>query len=108
MVKFDSISGFKRNLGVGKKLHAVNHRSYGGRYADGSIIYEDKDMGVRAVSIVQSNSFALKTKRTDGTEVDSWCAYPKASECIIRDNSLVILEEDNGKMVPVLTYRFVD
>ena len=115
MITFNNLSEFKRNLKLGVKLHAVNHTAFAGRKADSRVIYKDLDLGVRPVSIVQSNSFALKTVKTDGTEVDSWCSYPKASQCIIKDNALTILEEDGRhprregqNMIPVLTYKFVD
>lgn len=112
---FNSLAEFKRNLKVGKKLHAINHVTFAGREEDGRVIYKDQDLGVRPISIVQSNSFACKTVKSDGTEVDSWCGYPKASECIVTGNKLVILEEDGRHpkredqgQIPVLTYEFVD
>ena len=39
-----------------------------------------KDMGQRPISIVQTNRFAFKTTKADGTITDSWCDWPKKSE----------------------------
>lgn len=103
-----TLADFKKRLKVGVKLHAVNHQGFGGRDEQGNIIYKDWDFGIREISIVQSNSFALKTNR-DGKFIDSWCGYPKAKELIINnENSVTILEETNGKLEPILTYTFVD
>ena len=111
---FNSLAEFKRKLKVGVKLHAIRHTEFAGREENGRVIYKDQDLGVRPVSIVQTNSFAMKTVKSDGEEVDSWCGYPKASECIVTGNKLVILEEDmrgpepTKELIPVLTYEFVD
>jgi len=114
MKTFNNLAGFKRHLGIGVELHAVQHTAFAGREPDtGRVIYKDQDMGVRPVSIVQSNSFACKTEKSDGKVVDSWCGYPKASECRIENNTLTILEEDmrgpdpTHEMIPVLSYKFV-
>lgn len=123
-----TLSDFKKRLKIGVELKATHHLSFAGRNPEtGEPIYTDKDMGTRAVSIVQTNSFALKTNKKEPvygrdefgnrietgeyTEkiVDSWCQYPKASEVVFKDeNTITILEQQrDGKMIPVLTYQFV-
>lgn len=100
-----TLADFKRQLKVGVKLAAIYHKHFAGRTEEGKPVWTDKDLGTREVSIVQSNSFALKTPQTDGTFRDSWCHFPKAKECKINNDSVVIYEEDG---LPVLTYRFVE
>lgn len=110
-----NLSDFKKRLAVGVKLHAIHHKTFAGRDEQGKTVYSDKDLGVREVSIVQSNSFALKTPRPDGIAVNSWCGYPKASDVKIVDaDTIEIYEEShpseavqkNGRN-KILTYRFV-
>jgi len=108
-MEFKTISEFKKKLELGVKLHGINHTHFNGRDKDGVIIFKDLDLGIREVSIKQTNSFALKTTKKDGTVTDSWCGYPKASECVIKDNTLVIYQEDfrsnmSGK-IKILTYK---
>lgn len=105
-----TLADFKKRLIVGQKLQTTHHLTFAGRNEQNQPIFTNKDLGVRPVSIVQSNSFALKTVNKDGKEVDSWCSYPKAKECVFKDdNTLTILEEQrNGKLIPVLTYQFID
>ncbi len=124
MKTFKSVSEFKKVLAIGDRLHAVNHTKLVGYDDNKKPIYGDFDMGIREVSIKQSNSFALKTVRSDGKVVDSWCSYPKASDCKIENNVLVIYEKDtrlfqggamsegnpdydNLPLMAVLTYTFV-
>ena len=104
-----TLSDFKKRLKVGVKLGAINHTNFGGRDENGNVIYNDFDFGVRELSIVQSNSFAFKTIRTDGKIVDSWCSYPKASNVKINnENSITIFEENREKVLtPILTYTFI-
>lgn len=112
---FKTLAEFKRNLRVGDKIAGVRTK-FSGRDADGKLIHSEQDLGIREVSIVQSNSFALKTVQTTGTgeptneSANSWCEYPKASMARIEDNVLIILHEDRvtGDMIPSLTYKFVD
>jgi hypothetical protein len=105
-----NLTDFKKRLQVGKKLHAIHHLSFNGRDEKGTQLYTDKDLGTREISIVQTNSFALKTTKQDGSIVDSWCQYPKAKECIFKDqNTITILKEQrDGKLIPMLTYTFID
>lgn len=133
-----TLADFKRLLQIGTNVHCVFHQAFNGRDENKNLIYKDEDKGIRAVSIKQTNSFALKTtkdepiaakgmyKDENGVNhfnefetktVDSWCVYPKASECIIRDNSVTILQENRRytdlqgnfkmEMVPVLTYSIL-
>ena len=119
-----NISQFKKALKVGVMLKATHHTTFNGRDEKGKVIYKDSDLGTRKVSIVQTNSFACSTTKSDGEIVDSWCAYPKASECVFKDGELTIMEKDtrnceggfqwegnpeydNLPMIPVLTYSFV-
>lgn len=130
-----TLSDFKKRLKVGVKLHCIHHLTFAGRDEQGVVIYKDKDLGIREVSIVQSNSFALKTDRKEpvytldefnnriesgefiSKTVDSWCSYPKASEAkIVDENTITIFEPDtrNGQAyetapkIAVLTYKFID
>lgn len=109
-----TVADFKRRLTVGTQVHTIYHQLFNGRDEKGEVIYKDEDKGVREVSKVQSNSFAFKTTKTDGSIVDSWCNYPKVKECIFVDeNTITILCEDyrvrdgNQPMIPILTYKFV-
>ena len=109
-----TLSDFKKRLKVGVLLSTIFHHEFNGRDEKGEPKFKDKDLGIRPVSIVQSNSFALKTKKADGSETNSWCAYPKASNCkILDENTIQILEEDyrvregEKPLIPILTYKFV-
>jgi len=110
-----TFADFKRKLVVGVELHTHNHK-FG-------------DMGNRLVSIVQSNSFALKTTRdkpvtsagmtlnpetgknewnkTERVVVDSWCMFPKASDTEISENSVIIFENNKSGREAILTYTFL-
>jgi hypothetical protein len=122
--QFKTVSEFKKILAVGDRLHCIHHMDFAGRDAEMKPIWKDKDMGIREVSIKQTNSFALKTTRTDGKVTDSWCSYPKASMARVENNCLIILEHDARQfkggyahesnpeyaalpLIPVLTYKFV-
>lgn len=108
-----TLADFKRRLKIGVRLHTIFHRKYNGRDNNGTVLFRDEDKGIREVSIVQTNAFALRTTKKDGTVTNSWCQYPKASEVqFVNDNTLTILESDSrtaqAKMVPVLTYTFIE
>lgn len=106
--QFKTVSEFKKILAVGDKLHCIFHMEFAGRTPEGQIIYKDKDRGVREVSIKQTNSFALKTMRTDGETQDNWCNYPKASEAKVENNVLTVFEtQRDNTVLPILTYKFV-
>lgn len=84
-----TLADFKRRLKVGVLLETES------RYGN---------LGVRPISVVQSNAFALKTINKEGKEQDSWCQFPKASDFEIEDeNTVLILQNGN----PVLRYTFV-
>jgi hypothetical protein len=110
-----TIADFKRKLTIGAKIHTTFHQAFAGRSESGEYLLKDEDKGIREVSIVQSNSFALKTIKTDGSIVDSWCNYPKKDEAVfLSDNSIQILAPDfrirnnESVLIPILTYTFVD
>lgn len=124
MQQIKTVSDFKKALQIGVQVHSVFHMAFNGRDEAGKVIYKDEDKGVRPVSIKQTNSFALKTLRTDGKICDSWCDYPKASMCKIEDNKVIILERDSRQfkgghasesnpeyaalpLIPVLTYSIL-
>lgn len=88
-----NLSQFKKSLKVGMMVHCYHHH-YG-------------DMGIRPLVRVQSNAFALKTVRTTGEEVESWCQFPKASECDFNENSMTINCCDCGGREPWLTYSLL-
>ena len=130
-----SLSDFKKRLKIGVKIHTIWHTASDGRDENGVLKFKDEDRGTREVSIVQTNSFALKTlkktpipskgmtRQPDGTNVynefeekltDSWCQYPKASEVkIIDEDTIQIfgpdfrLREGEKPLIPILTYKFV-
>lgn len=89
-----SLADFKRRIAVGVKLHTFNH-NHG-------------DFGVPPISIVQTNSFALKTTRTDGRTLDSWCHFPKAKDIEFPDaDTAVIYWGEGERREKILTYKFV-
>jgi hypothetical protein len=95
MKTFKTLAEFKKILQVGDNLHCMNH-------------IRNLDMGVRKVSIAQTNSFALSTRHVGSQEmVDSWCEYPKASLVKIENNVLTVLVRNStGELIPALSYRF--
>lgn len=113
MKQITTLADFKRAVEIGAKVHCIWHTAPAGRDEKGQPIWKDQDRGIREVSRKQSNSFALKTEK-DGKLVESWCAWPKATECRIVDNKITILEEDfrvregQKPMIPVLTYSVVN
>jgi hypothetical protein len=95
----NNLSQFKKRLKVGVKLETT-HTKLG-------------SFGVRPVSIVQSNSFALTTVKNlpdGGTEtVNSWCQYPKASDIEFPDADTANIYWGEGeRREHILTYKFVD
>lgn len=111
-----NLAEFKRRLKVGVKLKTTYHMHFVGRDENGLPIWGDQDLGVREVSVVQTNSFALKTTKKGGEIVDSWCDYPKARTVKIEEEKITIFQkdtrgsyryDDNAPMLPVLTYEFV-
>ena len=109
-----TIAEFKRRIVKGAKIHTIYHLKFAGRCEEtGEMIYKDDDRGIREVSIVQTNSFALGTVQSGGNVIDSWCAYPKKDEIKFIDNDTVqimdyIYNKKNEKLiVPCLTYKFI-
>lgn len=108
-----TVSDFKKRLAPGVLIHCIYHQKSAGRNENGNIILVDEDRGIRPVGKVQSNAFTLLTTKTDGSVVDSWCYYPKASSVhIIDENTIQILDfdfrvRDESKLIPCLTYKFV-
>lgn len=90
-----NLSDFKKRLQVGTKLETYNH-------------HLKSSFGIRKISVVQTNSFALDTIR-NGETVQSWCEYPKASDFEIIDNNTALIYWGSGdKREPILTYKFID
>lgn len=102
-----TLADIKRRIKVGAKMHTIYHKHIMGRDESGRAIYKDKDMGVREVTIKQSNQFALATTKMGTNEiVNSWLAYPRASQVkIVDENTFTVLDEVDS---PTLTYKFVD
>ncbi len=89
-----TVSDFKKLVRVGAKVGCLYYNNKYQKTPSGEYITETHDRGVREASIVQSNSFALKTIQSTGEIVDSWCSWPKASECKIEHNILTIFDKD--------------
>lgn len=111
-----NLSDFKKRLQVGSKLHTIYHQKFIGRHENGSgePVWGIEDRGVREISIRQSNAFAFKTQKTDGTFHDTWCHYPKASQCNFIDADTMQILEPDGRvregekpLIPILTYKFI-
>ena len=88
-----NLAQFKKRLQVGTKLETI-HACLG-------------NLGVREISIVQSNSFALATNKPEGI-VNSWCEYPKVKDFeIIDENTAAIYWGEGEKREKILTYKFI-
>lgn len=124
LVSIKTVADFKRELQIGRKVAGIWHVKIVGRDDEKKVIYADEELAIREVSIKQTNRFALKTTRTNGEVVDSWCDYPKASESKVENNRITIFEKDlrqskggvmrDGNpeydclpMIPVLTYWII-
>lgn len=94
-----SFAEFKRACTVGRKLHTIHHGYQTFPWK------QPMDMGVREISIVQSNAIAFRTDR--GT--DSWLHWPKASMVEVEGVTLKVYEElrENPRR-HILTYTLVD
>ena len=100
---------FKRKLVEGAELTMIYHQKFNGRDENGTVIFIDDEPVSRVVKEVMSNQVCFLTDKGE----KSYLQYPKASECIINDNSITILVEDyrrdlptSGKLIPILTYMF--
>lgn len=101
-----TIADIKRAFVLDSKWQTIYHKEFAGRDKDENgkevILYKDKDMGIREISIVQTTQVAFKTVRTDGKIVNSWITFPKSKDVIFKDeNSFTVLDFDGQ---PVLTY----
>ena len=109
-----TLTDFKKRIQIGAKVACTYHqetkKDANGKQLvgeDGRAIRYALDRGVREVSQVQTNAFTLKTTKTDGSIVDSWCHYPKASQCTFEDGKITINETNReGVIYPLLTYSF--
>ena len=108
-----TIADFKRRLKVGCYVHTIFHQYAVGRDENGKLILGDQDLGIRRVSVVQSNSFAFETVTSKGDLVDSWIAYPKKTDTkFIDENTITIFTpdfrvHDESVLIPCLTYKFL-
>jgi len=110
-----TVSDFKKALQVGTQVHTIFHceakRVETGnvlRDPDGLPVYTDKDLGTAPITIVQTTQFAVERIWRDGTKKDSWCKFPKASECEVKENSITIFEDNDRRgRVKVLTYTIL-
>lgn len=82
-----SLAEFKRKLQVGSKWQALNH-------------IDQKDLGIREVSKVQTNAVAFKMPNGR----DSWLYFPKAKDLKVEGDSFTVLEDGT----PILTYKKVN
>lgn len=90
-------------------MHGIYHRKFLGR-ENNECIWGDDDLGEREVSVVQTNSFALKTVRKDRTIMHRWCDFPRASQLrIVDEDTVTIMEQDDRtkEFYPILTYKFI-
>jgi hypothetical protein len=104
-----TIADIKRAFTLGSEWHTVYHKEFAGRTVDENgkelILYKDKDMGIRKISIVQKTQVAFATPKSDGAFRDSWIPFPKRDEVIFKDEkSFTILNFDG---TPLLTYTKV-
>ena len=87
-----TLADIKRAMTTGSKWHTYNHPM-------------NRDMGVREVSIIQSNCFALKTIKADGSASNSFCDWPKVKDVLFHgSDSFSIIENDT----PLLTYSLIN
>jgi hypothetical protein len=102
-----TLADFKRKLTIGTKLETIYHKTPVDRDIDGTIIYESTNLGIAEVSVVNKTNFAVKRLKK-GKFVDSWCDFPKASECTIVDSDTIEIYENDTKNDLILTYRFIN
>ncbi len=104
-----TLADFKNAIQVGVIVKTTHHLKFAGRDESGKSIWKDDEMEPAPVSIKQTTQFAVKRKRKDGTEVDSWMQYGKASECKIDGNKITFYCEnyDRTGLAPMLTYEIV-
>ncbi|MFZ1517029.1 MAG: hypothetical protein WAT21_16605 [Saprospiraceae bacterium] len=85
-----NLAAFKKLCVKGAKVHCI-HAKYG-------------DMGIRTISVVQSNAVAFRTKSGS----DSYLYFPKAKDLVYNKDAdtWVILSSD--KKEPLLYYKFIE
>ena len=100
-----NVAQFKKRLVVGQKLHCIRFATSG----KNQMTVPDTDLGIRPLSIVQSNSFALETTKENGEKTNSWCEIPKASQCEFpNENTIIIYWGEGANRSKILQYTFVD
>ena len=102
-----TLADFKRRIRPGVVMHGTFHRKFIGR-ENNECIWGDEDLGERGVSMVQSNSFALKTIRKSGESVVSWGSFRRASQrgIVDEETGTIMGEEDRAKeLYPIETYN---
>lgn len=90
-----TIADLKRKIILGIKLDCYNH-------------WFKESLGIREIGHVQSNSFALLTKKKGVENVFflSWCDFPKKNSVIfVDDKTFNIINPDNNELI--LTYTFI-
>lgn len=108
-----NLSQFKSLLKVGAKISTIHHMSPLGVIRDdnGNVVrnerglptYKPVDLGVSEVARVQSNAFTV-WRDYKGEKTESWCHFPKASQCRFDDDGSMTIIEEHG---PVLTYKIL-
>lgn len=114
-IKINTLADFKKAINVGTKLNTIWHQYSATKGENGYLIFESHTKENDEVSIVKSTQFAVKRKKKDGTFIDSWMQFPKASECTFNDNSVTINDETminfetrEKKVLPFMTYTLID
>lgn len=94
MLQINSLADFKKALKVGVEVE-TEHAKIG-------------SFGIRKISIVQTNSFALSTTKKNGEIVDSWCQYPKAKDIECNGtNTVKIFWGEGDRRELILTYTIL-
>jgi hypothetical protein len=97
-----TLAEFKRKLTLNTEVHTIFHQNPIGRNQSGQIVYNSIDKGIRKVTILQTNCFALATEK-NGEIVNSYFEYPKAKNVIIQDNKVNIYIDN----ILTLTYSII-
>ena len=90
-----TIADIKRKMTLGSEWHCIHH----GFSPD----WVRNDMGIRPISIVQSNAVAFRTHK--GT--DSWIQFPKKNQVIFHDDNTFSIIDPSFGLKPLLTYKFI-
>lgn len=84
-VGIKSMADFKKNVAPGKKLTMIYHA----HDPQGAVIGKEREIGQ-----VKSNAITLKTKRSDGKEVESYLYLPKSSDVKFEKNVMDVYQND--------------